>query len=49
MIEEKKEALAKNGEDACDVLSLLIASGNFTDDELKGQLLTLLTAGYVWH
>ena len=33
--------------DHFDVLSLLIKSDNFTDNELKDQLLTFLAAGYV--
>lgn len=45
MIHEKKIAIAEKGDDHFDVLSLLIKSGNFSDEALKDQLLTFLAAG----
>lgn len=45
MIKEKREAILEKGDDHFDVLSLLIKSNNFTDTELKDQLLTFLAAG----
>lgn len=45
MIKEKREAINERGDDHFDVLSLLIKSDNFTDTELKDQLLTFLAAG----
>lgn len=45
MIKEKREAIQEKGDDHFDVLSLLIKSDNFTDTELKDQLLTFLAAG----
>jgi cytochrome P450 len=45
MIKEKREAIEEKGDDHFDVLSLLIKSDNFTDTELKDQLLTFLAAG----
>lgn len=45
MMQQKKEAIIKAKDDNFDVLSLLIKSENFTDHELKDQLLTFLAAG----
>lgn len=45
MLAEKREAIAKKQDDHFDVLSLLIKSNNFSDAELKDQLLTFLAAG----
>jgi cytochrome P450 len=45
MIREKRDAITKKGDDHFDVLSLLIKSDNFSDSELKDQLLTFLAAG----
>ena len=45
MIREKRDAIIKNKDDHFDVLSLLIKSNNFSDTELKDQLLTFLAAG----
>lgn len=45
MIQEKRDAINEKGDDHFDVLSLLIKSDNFTDTELKDQLLTFLAAG----
>ncbi|PNP82923.1 hypothetical protein FNYG_03801 [Fusarium nygamai] len=46
MIQEKKTAILEKGDDHFDVLSLLIKSGNFSDEALKDQLLTFLAAGH---
>ncbi|CAG9982392.1 unnamed protein product [Clonostachys byssicola] len=46
MIQEKRDAIVKNGDDHFDILSLLIKSNNFSDEELKDQLLTFLAAGH---
>jgi cytochrome P450 len=45
MIQEKRDAIIKSKDDHFDVLSLLIKSNNFSDTELKDQLLTFLAAG----
>lgn len=45
MMQEKKQLITHSKDDHFDVLSLLIQSGNFTDIELKDQLLTFLAAG----
>ena len=45
MVRDKREAITKKGDDHFDILSLLIKSENFTDSELKDQLLTFLAAG----
>lgn len=46
MIQDKRDAIAKSADDDhFDVLSLLIKSNNFSDTELKDQLLTFLAAG----
>ena len=47
LIKEKREAIARKGDDHFDILSLLIKSNNFDDEVLKDQLLTFLAAGYV--
>lgn len=47
MMKQKKTMIEKSKDGNFDVLSLLIKSGNFTDRELKDQLLTFLAAGYV--
>ncbi|KAG9258421.1 cytochrome P450 [Emericellopsis atlantica] len=46
MIREKRQAIEEKGDDHFDILSLLIKSNNFTDVELKDQLLTFLAAGH---
>jgi len=46
MVRDKREAM-KNGQQHFDILSLLIQSNDFSDDELVDQLLTFLAAGYV--
>ncbi|KAI3341139.1 cytochrome P450 [Ustulina deusta] len=46
MIQEKKNAIINSKDDHFDVLSLLIKSGNFTDPQLRDQLLTFLAAGH---
>jgi len=45
MLQEKKDAIVKAKDDHFDVLSLLIKSGNFSDEQLKDSLLTFLAAG----
>ncbi|KAI1317926.1 cytochrome P450 [Xylariaceae sp. FL0255] len=46
MMQEKKQAIAEKGDDHFDILSLLLKSDNFTDSQLKDQLLTFLAAGH---
>ncbi|KAI1359098.1 cytochrome P450 [Xylaria arbuscula] len=46
MIQEKKDAILESKDDHFDILSLLIKSGNFTDLQLRDQLLTFLAAGH---
>ena len=45
MIQSKKRAILEKEDDHIDILSLLIKSNNFSDSELKDQLLTFLAAG----
>jgi cytochrome P450 len=45
MLQEKKDAIIKSKDDHFDILSLLIKTGNFTDGQLRDQLLTFLAAG----
>lgn len=45
MIQEKRAAIMDKEDDHFDILSLLIKTDNFTDAELKDQLLTFLAAG----
>jgi cytochrome P450 len=45
LIREKKEALRQSPDLQVDILSHLIRTGNFSDDELADQLLTILVAG----
>lgn len=46
IIQEKKSGLAKSGQLAeHDILSRIIETGEFTDDELSDQMLTFLAAG----
>lgn len=47
ILQEKKSAIVNLKDDHFDILSLLIKSGNFTDLQLRDQLLTFLAAGYV--
>lgn len=47
LVRDKKAAMEKLGDDQFDILSLLIKSNNFSDDELVDQLLTFLAAGWV--
>ncbi|KAI1421794.1 cytochrome P450 [Xylaria sp. FL1777] len=46
MLQEKKNAIMNSKDDHFDILSLLIKSGNFTDPQLRDQLLTFLAAGH---
>lgn len=45
MIQEKRGAIKGGADDHFDILSLLIKSNNFSDDDLRDQLLTFLAAG----
>jgi cytochrome P450 len=45
LVLDKRNAIEEKGEDHFDVLSLLIKSNNFSDSQLKDQLLTFLAAG----
>lgn len=47
MVREKRETM-QSGEQHFDILSLLIKSNDFSDDELVDQLLTFLAAGQVF-
>ncbi|KAH8178060.1 cytochrome p450 domain-containing protein [Sarocladium implicatum] len=46
MIQDKRVAINEKGDDHFDVLSLLMKSGDFSDEALKDQLLTFLAAGH---
>jgi cytochrome P450 len=46
VIAEKKEMIKLQGEDSVDILSLLMKSNDFADENLVDQLLTFLAAGY---
>ncbi|GAP87193.1 putative cytochrome P450 3A13 [Rosellinia necatrix] len=46
MLQEKKSAIINSGDDHFDISSLLIKSNNFTDPQLRDQLLTFLAAGH---
>ena len=45
LVQDKKEAVKKNGEEHLDILSVLIKSNNFSDQQLVDQMLTFLAAG----
>lgn len=45
LIRDKKEKIMKQGDENVDILSLLIKSNNFADENLVDQLLTFLAAG----
>jgi cytochrome P450 len=45
LVQEKREAIKTGSDDHFDILSLLIQSNNFSNDELVDQLLTFLAAG----
>ena len=49
LIKEKKQTIKAQGEEDVDILSLLMKSNNFSDDNLVDQLLTFLAAGYAPH
>ena len=49
VIGEKKETIKLQGEDSVDILSLLMKSNDFADENLVDQLLTFLAAGYFPH
>ncbi|KAJ8131608.1 hypothetical protein O1611_g2017 [Lasiodiplodia mahajangana] len=46
VVEEKKAAIANSKDDHFDLLSVLIKSGNFSDEQLRDQMLTFLAAGH---
>ena len=46
-VRDKKEKMKSKREGGSDILSLLIESNNFSDEELVDQMLTFLAAGYV--
>ena len=45
LVREKRDAVKIKGEEHLDILSVLIKSNNFSDDQLVDQLLTFLAAG----
>lgn len=45
LVKEKREALKSDSEEHLDILSVLIQSNNFSDQQLVDQLLTFLAAG----
>jgi cytochrome P450 len=45
MVQEKRQAIQNDKDDHFDILSLLIGSGNLSDESMKDQLLTFLAAG----
>jgi cytochrome P450 len=47
LVRDKREAMKTGSDDHFDILSLLIRSNDFADDELIDQLLTFLAAGWV--
>jgi len=48
-VRERRQKVKRGGENGTDILSLLIESNNFSDEELVDQMLTFLAAGYVPH
>ncbi|KAI0118236.1 cytochrome P450 [Nemania sp. FL0031] len=46
VVQEKKVAIANSKDDHFDLLSVLIKSGNFSDEQLRDQMLTFLAAGH---
>ncbi|KAF2157494.1 cytochrome P450 [Myriangium duriaei CBS 260.36] len=46
LVRDKKAAIKKGGEEHLDILSVLIRSNNFSDQELSDQMLTFLAAGH---
>lgn len=46
LVVEKREAIKANADQNIDILSILIKSDNFSDDELVDQMLTFLAAGH---
>ncbi|KAI0152110.1 cytochrome P450 [Hypoxylon sp. NC0597] len=46
LVRDKQEAIRKNEGDNIDILSVLIKSRNFSDEDLRNQLLTYLAAGH---
>ncbi|KAH6685067.1 cytochrome P450 [Plectosphaerella plurivora] len=46
MVQEKRQAIQNDKDNHFDILSLLIGTGNLSDEALKDQLLTFLAAGH---
>jgi cytochrome P450 len=46
LIQDKRRAITQDKDDHFDILALLLQSGNFSDVDLKDQLLTFLAAGH---
>lgn len=46
LVKEKRAAIKSEGDRNIDILSILIKSDNFSDDELVDQMLTFLAAGH---
>lgn len=49
LVREKKAVFKEKGKRDLDILSVLIESNDFSDDQLADQMLTFLAAGYVEH
>lgn len=47
LVRDKKAAIKAKGKRELDILSVLIESNNFSDEQLADQMLTFLAAGYV--
>ncbi|KAF2402949.1 putative P450 monooxygenase [Trichodelitschia bisporula] len=46
LVRDKRKAMEKGGDEHLDILSVLIKSNNFSDQQLVDQLLTFLAAGH---
>jgi cytochrome P450 len=46
-VRDRREKAKLKGERGNDILSLLIETNNFSDEELVDQMLTFLAAGYI--
>lgn len=49
LVTEKKEVAKKGGNYSTTVLSVLLKNGEFSDDDIRDQMLTFLFAGYDFH
>lgn len=47
LVRDKREAIKANADENFDILSVLIKSDDFSDQQLADQMLTFLAAGYV--